>query len=842
MLPRWTKGGKGESRETETTCVMSHSSADGSHFVRSETSRRSMFAVSEEEKLWCMIASRSAAGASLPGVSISDADVVAYITRSLQMVSTSRDAHGRGIVHACVIHGIDLSELDVELDVNVQDNDGATPLHFAAHKDNEVAARWLLARGADSRRTDRDGNTPMHAAAAISSTRLLRLFLDLEENNDAISKDERLLPSLALLAAASPVNAFESTAMLVSRASESAWKADNGLTLLGHIAAAAGNEPLLSWLLNFSTPAGGIEPLSLDARNWTVLHHAAATGSAPCCAAILNRNTTLVGVRGGSTDVSVSPLHLAVMADNEECVRLLLSRGANANHADARGRTGLHYAITVKSICVLRLLMDTGAANRHAVDVEGRTGLHYCASNDFLEGVEEIMAGDDMRAAITGVGPEAARLAAAVDMHGRTALMVAIENGSRDVVTKLLRHIDDDDIMHIGRTGRNAFHAASMLRRSDILESLVTRVGAQGIMSSLTISESSTRRPQRTHDDDLYPSIESITSTSSNSCLHLASLHNDYIECLALLLEVLLGGGSSGNGKKKTDTRMLTSRNALGLTPLHVAAASGAETAVALILDVLSDADAKETSSSEKTTVAGSRRSSISHDAAAAEAAGGSEASTSKAESDAVASPLHFACHFGNFHAVKLLLDAGRPVTDVWKGETPLHAAAASGAAHCLLLLLEHGANIDASNDAGKTALFIAARRGHMVIVTALLRLGAAITKKDKSGRTAAMAAAAVGFHDIATLIDFTLAKRRQLKASTGNAKAAAIAASGGHEETITDTGPLDLNTIAYVGNIDRQALKDAHLVKPYRRYLLTKNAPLSPSKPIIQSKPFTPA
>jgi ankyrin repeat protein len=52
-------------------------------------------------------------------------------------------------------------------------------------------------------------------------------------------------------------------------------------------------------------------------------------------------------------------------------------------------------------------------------------------------------------------------------------------------------------------------------------------------------------------------------------------------------------------------------------------------------------------------------------------------------------------------------------------------------------LYIEHGADVNARNDAGRTALHGAVRRGHDEIVNVLLKAGAKKSLKDKKGRTA---------------------------------------------------------------------------------------------------------
>lgn len=80
--------------------------------------------------------------------------------------------------------------LERSLDVNEQDADGRTILHWLAMVDSTSVIHLLLDQGADLTRKDRDGRTPMHVAAFCRCSSVLRLLLDnLEENFNLNSTD-----------------------------------------------------------------------------------------------------------------------------------------------------------------------------------------------------------------------------------------------------------------------------------------------------------------------------------------------------------------------------------------------------------------------------------------------------------------------------------------------------------------------------------------------------------------------------------------------------------------------------------------------------------------------------
>jgi ankyrin repeat protein len=124
-----------------------------------------------------------------------------------------------------------------------------------------------------------------------------------------------------------------------------------------------------------------------------------------------------------------------------------------------------------------------------------------------------------------------------------------------------------------------------------------------------------------------------------------------------------------------------------GRTLLHVAAESGMEATVQLLLTRGADLEAKSEEGSQV--------------------------------------PLHWAALNGHTAVVNALTGAGAAVdTKDARGATPLHMAADKGHLETVRLLLDRGANIEARNSDGWTALFWAAAHGHPEVVRFLLAAG----------------------------------------------------------------------------------------------------------------------
>jgi len=261
----------------------------------------------------------------------------------------------------------------------------------------------------------------------------------------------------------------------------------------------------------------------------------------------------------------------AAAAGDVELAEDLLSRGADANGKDAKGRSALSAALAAGEVGLARKLLAAGAKPEEKTG-GGRSDLHLAAAQDDEQLIELLVhagARVDARAA---------------ELENATALHVAADTGRERAATALIRAGADIDA--VDARGFTPLVHAALLARSRVAQLLI-RSGADS-------RRVDARRRTPLHfaaaagDEECVRALLSVHADARAvdelgwTPLHFAAVHGR-ANVVALLVQ-------SG------ERALLDMRTARGATALHLAARSGEPRCVQALLDAGLDASARDES------------------------------------------------------------------------------------------------------------------------------------------------------------------------------------------------------------------------------------------------------
>jgi len=394
-------------------------------------------------------------------------------------------------------------------DVNAAAGDGATALHWAAHRDDLAIADLLIRAGARASVANDAGATPLHLACTNRSAAMVERLLDAGANpNAALLNGETVLMTCARTGDAGAVTALLRRGAAVDarehahRQTALMWAAAERhadvvrLLIAAHADIRARSLVYEQTVVDEQTQRAGREALNYTVKRGgaTPLLFAARSGDLASAQLLLDAGADA----NDAQPDGVSALVLAAHSGHGAVAALLLDHGADAN-ALAGGYTPLHAAVLRSDEALVRALLAHGAdpdlrlargtpLRRDTTDwnlpktLVGATP--YLLAAKFLE--PEILttlaaAGADPRLTMPD-GTDALMLAAGIG-SSRAASRRGIEtidfgkvepeSRVRDTVAAVLAR--SANVNATSRTGDSALHIAAALGYDTVVQLLVDR-------------------------------------------------------------------------------------------------------------------------------------------------------------------------------------------------------------------------------------------------------------------------------------------------------------------------------------------------------------------------------
>lgn len=297
-------------------------------------------------------------------------------------------------------------------DVNAANRSGHTALMRAMP--DLVKVRMLVGHGAKVNAATASGRTPLMMAARIpAAPDVVRYLISAGADVEATDRTD----SDAVMVAAS-AGAAANLRVLLDAGAKSVRSRDRNLVL-------ADRPPELSQAV--------IERAKRAAQGSTALMGAAASGCEECVRLLLARGAD-VKARTGS---GLTALHNAAYEGSSDMVKRLLNAGAPVNVADERGLTPLMLAANSRNhnAEAVHILLEHGA-DPNVKDAQGRTAADWARASSQAEIVKVLPAGDsrkDLRTAVQksvslldSVAPNFFAKSGCISCHSVSIPMVAL--------------------------------------------------------------------------------------------------------------------------------------------------------------------------------------------------------------------------------------------------------------------------------------------------------------------------------------------------------------------------------------------------------------------------------
>ncbi|KAG0582540.1 hypothetical protein M758_3G067000 [Ceratodon purpureus] len=279
--------------------------------------------------------------------------------------------------------------------ITAVDKDGATVLHHATRVANSFAIKAMLRHNADINARDNEGWTPLHIAVQGGRTDLVNLLVARGADPTIRNQDGNTPVDMAL-SYGKEFKFFEVVKLLKN--SMKGMASQLTVDELVEQPRPAGinledttDENLESFKLMTEEEMDRFRTATLDlstitSKKWNPLHAVSGSGQINHVDLLLRH-----GIDVNARDMDgLTELHWAAICGRDGIVRYLLKRGADAKAVDKDGVSALHYATRSANTFAIKALLRRNA-NVNACDNDGWTPLHIAVQSGRLDVIKLLL-------------------------------------------------------------------------------------------------------------------------------------------------------------------------------------------------------------------------------------------------------------------------------------------------------------------------------------------------------------------------------------------------------------------------------------------------------------------
>ncbi|PAA93188.1 hypothetical protein BOX15_Mlig010017g1 [Macrostomum lignano] len=344
-------------------------------------------------------------------------------------------------------HGISRKQV-----INYRDLEGNVPLHAAVNCGDPNAVRLCLELEADIDTEQEDSSTPVHFACLKGELEMVQMMFEFQPKNVRDVLAHRDKNGHTPLHKAVMFNHSELAKFLLSKGSDPELRdnQDNTALLL------AARKSAFDCLVTLFCSGADISAVDVDGRN--VVHLCTINGTKkdqwnnPC---IVKKLAPLLNLKD---QYGCTPLHYATQKGDLMITEKLLHLGAHCRVANNDRSTPLHFAARYGRLNTCRHLVESCPPLLNTLDRLGQSPLHLAAENGHAKIVRILL----QRGAVFQK-----------DTNGNTCLHLAVRNGHMDCI-RLLLSVNPILIDAQNREEKTALHLAAQSGQAEVVSHLLS--------------------------------------------------------------------------------------------------------------------------------------------------------------------------------------------------------------------------------------------------------------------------------------------------------------------------------------------------------------------------------